>query len=150
MTQPSTLQATDRTACAVCADLLATGSHWAHAGRLLVLTGVISIVVNAHNMGDTAVLMILFVLLALGLVQQTLGVRVALDARLFDRLARGDITDLPALDAALQQLFSLPAGKLGRPLTPRIAGARRLYQFQVATTLLLAAANLLIWWAPRA
>lgn len=150
MTQPSTLQASDRTACAVCADLLATGSHWAHAGRLLVLTGVISIVVNAHFMGLAPTLTTLCVLLTLGLVQQMLSVRVALDARLFDRLARGDITDLPALDTALQQLFSPPAGKLGRQLAPRIAGAKRLYQFQIAATLLLAAANLAIWWLPRA
>lgn len=150
MTSPTALSAPDRAACAVCADLLATGSHWAHAGRLLMLTGVISIVVQAHNMGLAPTLVILFVLLALSLVQQTLSVRVTLDARLFDRLARGDFGDLPALDAALQSLFSLPASKLGRPLMPRITGAKRLYRLQVAATLLLAAANFAIWWLPHA
>lgn len=149
MTPTAALSASDRTACAVCADLLATGSQWRHASHLLVLTGVVGVAANVQHTGRpnlSITLLLLLTLLSLGLIQQYLGVRVSLDARLFDRLACGNITDLPALDVALQRLFSLPDTKIGRSLPERLAGAKRLYQGQAAATLLLAVTNLAIWW----
>jgi hypothetical protein len=69
-----------------------------------------------------------------GLAQVYLALRVAFDAALF-RLLAGQ-PDLDALDAALTELRLLPAAKAGRPLGPRIAGARRLFVAQIAAAAL--------------
>ena len=77
--------------------------------------------------------------------------RVALDARLFDRLAAADaagLPGLPLLDAALQQVLQVPPTKAGRPLAPRIAGALRLYRLHAAAAGLLVALAVLAW-CPR-
>jgi hypothetical protein len=72
-------------------------------------------------------------------------VRVALDARLFDRLATGTLASLDDLDAGLRQTLSVPAAKAGRPLDARIAGARRLYRWQTVATVLIVVLAILAW-----
>jgi len=60
-----------------------------------------------------------------------LALRVAFDAALFHLLAENAI-DVTALDATMTTLGLLPAAKAGRPLGPRVTGARRLLVAQVA------------------
>ena len=64
-----------------------------------------------------------------GLAETYLAIRVGFDALLFHRVAHTG--DLVPLDAALGQLRLLPAEKSGRAVEMRIAGARRLFRFQV-------------------
>ncbi len=80
---------------------------------------------------SAAVFVLLAVIALAGLLQSYLALRVRFDAALFARLAEGGaIPDLAALDRALTALGLLPAAKAGRPLGPRIAGARRLFRGQ--------------------
>jgi hypothetical protein len=143
MSLPAELSAGERSACAVCADWLATGALWSHMA-LLAMLAVLLAAAAGTRLGSTPG--VLAALLALGVIERCVALRVAFDARLFDRLARGDLQGLAALDAALQQVLSVPAAKAGRGLPPRIAGARRLYRAQVLATLLLAALNIVAWW----
>ncbi|WP_426954285.1 hypothetical protein [Muricoccus radiodurans] len=83
------------------------------------------------------------VLLA-GLAETWLALRVGFDARCFRRLA--ETADGPALasfDAALRRLSLMPEGKAGRPMAPRIAGARRLIALQGVTLLVQVAVALI-------
>jgi len=90
-------------------------------------------------------MLVLVALLVLGLIHHYLAIRVSLDARLFDRLAKGQIVDLSELDVALQKVLSVPASKMDRNLATRIVGAKRLYFVQVAITVLIAGLNGLAW-----
>lgn len=143
MSQPDELSAAERAACAVCADWLATGALWSHAALLAMLSVLLA---AATGTGLGSMSGVLIVLLVLGAIERCVALRVALDARLFDRLARGDVRGLPALDAALQQVLSVAAATPRRGVPARIAGAQRLYRAQVLATLLLAALNILVWW----
>ena len=79
--------------------------------------------------GALSVLLALVVLV--GVLQGYLALRVRFDAALFARLAEGGaLPDLAALDRTLLALGLMPAAKIGRPLGPRIAGARRLFRLQ--------------------
>ena len=60
-----------------------------------------------------------------GLAAAYVGARVSFDAALFRRLASGP-DDLSGLDEALLHLGLLPTSKVGRPMSARFAGARRL------------------------
>lgn len=76
----------------------------------------------------------LFGAVAAGLVQLLLALRVGFDAALFRELARtpvGDKLDLKGLDDALSTLRLVRSGKAGRPLEPRLAGARKLLRLQM-------------------
>ena len=84
-------------------------------------------------------------LVPLAIAERYLAVRVALDARLFDRLAVGSLATLDDLDAGLKQVLSVPAAKAGRPLAPRIAGARRLHRLHTVTVVLIALLAILAW-----
>lgn len=64
-----------------------------------------------------------------GLAETYLAIRVGFDASLFHRVAHTE--DVASLDSALGQLRLLPAEKRGRAVEARIAGARRLFRFQV-------------------
>lgn len=78
-----------------------------------------------------------FILLAAalaGVAELYFAARVGLDAALFRRLEENP--DLAALDQGLAALGLLPPGKGGRPLAPRIAGARRLLIRQAIAFLL--------------
>lgn len=136
-TLSSPLPEADRAACAVCADWLATAPAWAwiavpSAG--LCWAGI------AHGGSPHG----LWLLGALLLGERFLAVRVALDARLFDRLARGEL-ELPHLDAALRTVLEVPASKAGRAVAPRIAGALRLYRWHAWTAAALVVPPALTW-----
>ena len=121
----------ERAACAVCADLLATGTLTSGVVTVAVLAGLVGVALRDGSA---------FILLALAaalLIERWLALRVALDARLFARLADGSLADLQLLDGALQQVLALPADRAGRELARRIAGAQRLFRAQLAATLLL-------------
>jgi hypothetical protein len=71
------------------------------------------------------------IVFAAGLGQTYFAIRVGLDAALFRGLAAQETgPDLAALDKALQGQGLLPQHKAGRPLAERIAGARRLFNYQ--------------------
>jgi len=88
----------------------------------------------------------ILLLVPLSIAERYLAVRVALDARLFGRLADGTLMTLDDLDAGLQQVLAMPAAKVGRPLAPRIAGARRLYRWQIVTVVLIVLLAILAWY----
>ena len=74
-----------------------------------------------------------------GLVELFLALRVGLDAALFRRLANdaaADRLDVVAFDAALIALKLMKAGKEGRPIVARFAGARLLLILQGVALLL--------------
>lgn len=143
MSQPEDLSTGERASCAVCADWLATGALWSHAA-LLAMLAVLLAAATGTRLGSTPG--VLIALLSLGMIERYLALRVALDSRLFGRLAQGYLPGLPALDTALQRVLSVSAAKAGRGLPARIAGARRLYRAQVIATLLLTALNIVAWW----
>lgn len=132
------LSPTDRASCAVCADWLATAPQWAWVAApaaLLCWAGVAR--------GGTA--HALWLLGALLLAERVLAVRVALDARLFDRLADGRLEHLGQLDAGLHGVLRVPTAKAGRPLAPRIAGAMRLYRWHACACAAMVLPPALSW-----
>lgn len=143
MNQPQPLSGDERAACAVCADALATGRLWSQAA-LLALVAVL--LAAAAGMPPSRAPGVLIAGLVLGLVERGLALRVQLDARLFDRLARAELATLSNLDHALQQVLAVSAAKAGRALPARIAGALRLYRLQVLATLSLCALDIVAWW----
>ena len=67
-----------------------------------------------------------------GIGEIYLAIRVDFDAALFRRLSDGeDRSAADGLDAALTHLGLLPAHKQGRPVEERVAGARRLFRWQM-------------------
>jgi hypothetical protein len=78
-----------------------------------------------------------------GLFEAFFAMRVALDADLFDDLARGRL-DLDGLDAAFERMGLAAGMKSGRGLEARFQGARRLFGYQAASSLIQFAATVLI------
>jgi len=136
MTGP--LTPSDRAACAVCADWLGT----APALSLVAWLAVAAALAGLATGGAPHPIVLL---VPLAVAERYLAVRVALDARLFDRLAVGSLATLDDLDAGLQQVLAVPAAKAGRPLAPRIAGARRLHRLHAVTVVLIALLAILAW-----
>jgi hypothetical protein len=136
MTGP--LTPSDRAACAVCADWLGT----APALSLVAWLAVAAALAGLATGGAPHPIVLL---VPLAVAERYLAVRVALDARLFDRLAVGSLGTLDDLDAGLQQVLAVPAAKAGRPLAPRIAGARRLHRLHTVTVVLIALLAILAW-----
>lgn len=134
---PTGLSADERAASAVCADWLATARVW----EALAVLGVIA---GLAGLATGGVPHALLVLVPAALAERVLAVRLAFDTRLFARLADGSLT-LEALDAGLRQVLDVPASKAGRPLAPRIAGARRLYRLHAASVVLIVLAALASW-----
>ena len=66
-----------------------------------------------------------------GIGEIYLAIRVDFDAALFRRLSDGEDRSADGLDAALTRLGLLPAHKRGRAVEVRVAGARRLFRWQV-------------------
>jgi len=142
---------TDRALASVAADLLAGGAlvHPLSAG--FTLLAATALVAEAFARPEPlAQAPLAFAVLA-GLGEVWLAVRVRLDARLFERLARGESPDGLAIgpfDAALAALGWMPAERAGRPMADRVRGATRLLAAQGACAglqvlLLLAHAALL-------
>ncbi|MFT3718408.1 hypothetical protein [Pseudorhodoferax sp.] len=113
----------DRATCAALAALLRAGAllgQWS-----LALSTAAALALALRDLGTAAWLGCGATLL-LGLPERYLAVRLRLDERLFDGLARGDVASLATLDAALAQL-GLRAATPGAPrgLDERLHGARR-------------------------
>ena len=67
-----------------------------------------------------------------GFAEMYFAVRVGFDASLFRRVADAEgLLDFAATDAALEAIGLMAPAKCGRPAEARIAGARRLFRFQV-------------------
>ncbi len=139
------LSPAERAACAVCADFLTTSRRWSVLAWGLVLAALMGLALHASPWGDRQ-LVWLAALFVLALIECYLSVRVALDARLFDRLADATLPSLQDLDNALLQVFVVRGHKAGRALAPRIAGARRLYRWQLVTLLPLFGLAVGAWW----
>lgn len=132
------LGSADRAACAVCADWLATATVSAVAAGASAAAALAGVATGGAPHP-------LVLLLPLLLAERYLALRLALDARLFARLADGTLPDLGALDAGLMRALNVDAAKAGRPLVARIAGARRLHRWHMAVALLCALAAALTW-----
>ena len=130
-----TLTDDERADCAVCAALLHASRVWQWLALVAVPLGATAAALPAPRLAW------LVALAALALLERWLAGRVALDARLFDGLAAGGLS-LDGLDAALRRVLAVPAGKMRRPLAPRIAGARRLAALHLAAVGLLVAFDL--------
>jgi hypothetical protein len=143
------LSPTERAACAVCADALATHRLWgalALGCGLAVLLLSLAVPVPGGRLGVAHPFWPLPALLVLSTLERFLASRVQLDARLFDRLARGELPCLAELDTGLQQVLGVPAARAGRPLAPRIEGARRLYRLHLGAAAALALLALSAGW----
>jgi len=133
------LTSPDRAACAVCADWLGT----APAVSLVAGFAVAAALAGLANGGAPHPILLL---VPLTIAERYLAVRLALDARLFGRLADGTLGTLDDLDAGLRQVLAVPARKAGRPLAQRIMGARRLHQWHTATVALMVLMAILAWY----
>lgn len=130
---------------ATAAALLDTGQDAARLSRPLTVLAFAGLLAPFWTPVPPASVVLLLLAAASGLGSAYAAARVALDAALFRYLslaAQGP----ELLDTALLDLRMLPAEKAGRPLTARIAGARRLLRVQflllAAQALTLAAAGL--------
>jgi len=112
----------------IAAALLRRGAM-VHALSCALTVGGIVLFVLVHRSWPVAGAVVV-----LGLAEFWLAARVAVDADLFASLAGAD--DLARFDAAMQRLGLMPAGKAGRPIEARIAGALRLLKLQAALMLL--------------
>jgi hypothetical protein len=118
--------------------------------QLTAVALLLLIAASAFGVASPALASMLGLAALAGLAETYVAIRVGFDAALFDRLGKQATADLAALDAALAALGLQPAGKSGRPLEDRIAGAQRLFYkqgaalvIQVALLLCGAAAALL-------
>lgn len=139
------LSPTERAACAVCADFLATSRHWSTLAWALVLLALMGLALQSSPWGERQWAW-LIALLVVAFIERYLSVRVALDARLFGRLADTTLPSLQALDSTLLQVFAARGQKTGRALAQRIEGARRLYRCQLVTLLPLFGLAVGAWW----
>jgi hypothetical protein len=98
---------------------------------LTVLAIAALIALSLLDAGRPALVLALAISVAAGLTETYLALRVAFDSALFRLLAENAL-DVTALDAAMTTLGLLPAATAGRPLGPRVTGARRLLVAQVA------------------
>lgn len=141
-TQPTMSDARDvldaqaRAQCAVCADLLAAASVWSWVGPL-VLVGLAAAILmaGASGGGVAGVTLCWWAALMVWLAERYVALRIGLDARLFDRLSRGEasggLRSLPLLDGALQQVLGVPHHRSGRSLDERLSGAQRWWRRQL-------------------
>jgi|SoiMethySBSTD1v2_1073268.scaffolds.fasta_scaffold3351938_1 hypothetical protein len=101
-------------------------SHLLTGAGLLALIGMA--VVGVHALVPTA---LLGLSVLAGLAQVYYAIRVGFDAGLLRALAKDtDALDPAELDAALTSMRLLAAGKAGRPIDQRVAGACRLFYRQ--------------------
>jgi len=116
------------------AALLDQGRTVDRLSRPLTAAALIGILVYPTIIGLASWVLVGFaILVALaGLAEAYFATRVGFDAAVFHQLASApDAPDFAATDAALTWLGLLPAAKLGRPAEARVAGAKRLFRFQI-------------------
>jgi hypothetical protein len=122
---------------ALAARLLAQGRGIDRLSRPLTIVAFAAVMLAPLVQVPRGSLPVLALVGLAGLAQAWFARRVALDAALFASLAEGrPPASLEALDAALRGAGLLPAAKAGRPIAPRIAGARRLLRWQAVAFLL--------------
>jgi hypothetical protein len=112
----------DRARCAVTAALLEQGRGIDRLSWLLTAAALLGLLLGRGWP--------MLPVLAAGLAEGFLAARVGFDAALFRELGRGTLPGPAAMDGALLELGLIPAAKAGRPLAPRMAGARRLLRWQ--------------------
>jgi hypothetical protein len=123
----------DRDLAAVAALLLNQGVRVDAFSRLVTVGALFTLLLLPIAIGppNIFVVVVLGPVTLVGLGEAYLAVRVGFDAALFRRLANDEAGfDLDRLDASLLRLQLIPAGKTGRTIDQRIAGARRLLQWQ--------------------
>jgi hypothetical protein len=132
---------------AAAAALLDQGRRIDKLSRLLTVTALAALVAIAVLGAPRLMVVALLGLSVLaGAVELYLAVRVGFDAALFRRLAEAadaGTVELADLDAALTSMGLLSAGKAGRPLAARVAGACSLL-YQQAGSLVLQIALFLL------
>ena len=103
--------------------------------RPLTASALVSLPIAAALVHPPRGLVVVAIVVAVaGLAEAYFAFRVGFDAALFRRAADGaENADFATTDAALTTLRLLPAGKCGRPVNARIAGARRLFVLQILT-----------------
>ena len=129
MTEPAMSESETRSTLAVTVALLERG---ADLNRLSALLTAAALLLPLFVPQPVAFILLAAALAGVG--ELYFATRVGLDAALFVRLEA--TPDLAALDRGLAALGLLPPGKGGRPLAPRIAGARRLLIRQAIAFLL--------------
>lgn len=138
---------------AIAAALLDQGRRADGLSRLVTAAALIALMVWPAMPGRPPVLVqaILGVVALAGLGESYLASRVGFDVALFRRLVdRRDAFDLDRLDSALLRLDLIPPAKTGRPIAARVAGARRLLQWQgrllgLQAALILGGAGIFAW-----
>jgi len=138
---------------AIAATLLDQGGRAVGLSRLLTAAALIALMVWPALPGRPPVLMqvVLGVVALAGLGESYLASRVGFDIALFRRLAdRQDAFDLDRLDSALLRSNLIAPAKTGRPIAVRVAGARRLLQWQgrllgLQVALILGGAGFFAW-----
>ncbi|HEY8873166.1 MAG TPA: hypothetical protein VIM52_09065 [Stellaceae bacterium] len=123
----------DRDLAAIAAALLDQGRRADALSRLVTVAALFALMLLPTIPGRPPLLLpaVLGPVALLGLGEAYLAMRVGFDAALFRRLAApAEALDLGRLDEALLRLGLIPPAKTGRPIAERIAGARRLLQWQ--------------------
>jgi hypothetical protein len=128
-------------------SLCATTAAWLHAGRALAAWG---LALSVMALAGCATLVMLgtpdylpmgalaawALVVAAGLAERVLAVRLQFDAALFDALARGRIGHLGGLDAGLAALGLRADTGETRPLDARLAGALQLLRWHRSAVVL--------------
>jgi len=123
----------DRDLAAIAAALLDQGRRVDGLSRLVTVAALFVLMLSPAIPGSPSLLLLAMLgpVALLGLGEAYLALRVGFDAALFHSLAAPDEAfDLGRLDEALLRLGLISPAKTGRPITARIAGARRLLQWQ--------------------
>jgi hypothetical protein len=116
------------------AALLDQGRTVDRLSRPLTAAALIGILAYPAIMGRPPWVPALFTMMVAlsGLAEAYFAFRVGFDAALFHQLASApEAPDFAGTDAALTRLGLLPAAKLSRPAEARVAGAKRLFGFQI-------------------
>ncbi|NTX26650.1 hypothetical protein HT746_05765 [Burkholderia pyrrocinia] len=137
------LSDSDRWVATTVAGAMDAARHLGQAGLGLGLVNLLLVATAAASAGPAAAgagLIVSAVLMS----QLWLGVRIAIDRRLFDGLALSCcMRDLKALDAALARLGWLRSEHGDRPLVPRARSAMRFLTWAGGLTILQLAATVL-------
>lgn len=116
------------------AALLDQGRVIDRLARLLTAAALAGSVIYAAAIGPPSMLLagLAIATVLSGLAELYLAMRVGFDAALFRAVANASgEPNFVALDDALARLDLLPPAKRGRPADARIAGARRLFRWQI-------------------
>jgi hypothetical protein len=117
----------DRALCVATAGLLRASAAIAAWGLALALIAGLVLALTGRSLPAVAWAAHAAVALV-GLAERYLALRLRVDAAVFDALAQGTITSLPALDGALESLGLRRGAEVPRSLADRVVAARQLMQ----------------------